>query len=373
MSIWESIKGWFHQLFRARAGGPPAEEVQLLTQQFRITLRASLERMRERCSGKPAFATAERLLADEDHWSWNRAYEVEQLFVDLYDDETLRTELACRVREAGPVLRPPAGAWYQEQLGKRKSSTGRRALLGRLINDLQWRYTVNEARRGYTKEITGRTGRVFVCVVGLFLIWALIASLGSDEVPPGDWKLLFLVASAGGWGAVFSMLTGLRGRLDASSFDDLKLSRSWWMLTARALIGLAAALVLLFFFVGGLLEGSLFPDMSPEKVVVAEGVTKCFLAQKDIALLIVWSFLAGFSERLVPSLLAHTENRLNSATPSGGASGAALVTSAPNTSVRDEADEAESEESEERDDGADADEPPAPGDRDPQGPDAPRP
>ncbi|MGH9579139.1 MAG: hypothetical protein ACRD3R_17005, partial [Terriglobales bacterium] len=35
------------------------------------------------------------------------------------------------------------------------------------------------------------------------------------------------------------------------------------------------------------------------------------LGATDVALMIVWCFLAGFSEQLVPKLLTNTENKLN--------------------------------------------------------------
>jgi hypothetical protein len=37
---------------------------------------------------------------------------------------------------------------------------------------------------------------------------------------------------------------------------------------------------------------------------------RLLIANKDLALLVVWGFFAGFSERLLPSILTTTEARL---------------------------------------------------------------
>ena len=73
---------------------------------------------------------------------------------------------------------------------------------------------------------------------------------------------------------------------------------------------LAAACILYFFMAAGLLQGPLFPTLTPLDAGTANTSTVR-------ALMIVWCFLAGFSERLVPALLAKTEERALSHTPSG--------------------------------------------------------
>src|SRR5262249_18259204 len=78
-------------------------------------------------------------------------------------------------------------------------------------------------------------------------------------------------------------------------------------LVSRALIGAGAASILYFFILSGLLRGSalsnIFPNFTP-------GASTLPLDQ--LALLVVWSFIAGFSERLGPGLLDRTESRVES-------------------------------------------------------------
>ena len=84
----------------------------------------------------------------------------------------------------------------------------------------------------------------------------------------------------------------------------------------RRLIG---AVLVFFFLKSGIIGGGVFPDFS--QIGVEEFAIKAptdspstisfrlYYPTKSWALLVVWSFLAGFSERLVPSILRETEAR----------------------------------------------------------------
>jgi hypothetical protein len=179
-------------------------------------------------------------------------------------------------------------------------------LLARLVNDLQWRYTVNEVKRRYSQDITSRTGWLFALALLFFAVWTAYIVLSKS--PGGDLHLLIFAALAGTWGAAFSMLGSLKSRLTASELDDMKLMRPWVMLLSRALIGTGAGCVLYFFLRSGLLGGSAFPQLTTLD-------TADVVPRKDLALLIIWCFIAGFSEKLVPSILEKTESRAGSTAP----------------------------------------------------------
>jgi len=206
-------------------------------------------------------------------------------------------------------------------------SERRRTLLARIVNDLQWRYIVNEATRRYSKLITKRTAYLSVSALVFFIILVALIHYKPVEFKYGDLRLLEVAGLAGAWGATFSMLASLKGRLDASQFDDLKLMRNPSVLISRVLIGAGAACILFFFLLSGLLGGSAFPTLA--QPTPASGETRSSESQtnrpestpapvptsdfpkRDLALLVVWCFIAGFSEQLIPGLLATTEARAN--------------------------------------------------------------
>jgi hypothetical protein len=143
----------------------------------------------------------------------------------------------------------------------------------------------------------------------------------------GDWKtnpdapdvpLIATVMLTGALGAFFSALTRLY------SFDELpkvliegglKLPTPQLLMYSLIppLVGAIAALVLYLTFAGHLITGALFPGIGchESKVGDAEGCTKLSSLLStdgpdhaiDFAKVIVWSFIAGFAERLVPSML----------------------------------------------------------------------
>src|SRR5216684_4422584 len=176
----------FRRLFRTTTDTASSEEVIELTNQFYVTLRAYFAKVKENpVKNKVAFDRVTQLLDAGAVQNWTNAYEVEQLLVHLFDDETVATELSIRIIEARSILRPELAALYDTQFYElEKAQLGApaqppttpsvedrgRTLLGRLVNDLQWRYIVNEATRRISKSITRSTAALFVVALTLFLV-----------------------------------------------------------------------------------------------------------------------------------------------------------------------------------------------------------
>ena len=257
------------------------EEVIELTNQFYVTLRAYFTQIKKEdesnIRNKEAFNRIKALLelaeGEKGVQSWTNAYEIEQLLVHLFDDDTVATELAVRLLEARSVLRLELAALYEAHLrelenpsagGQNASaatvSVQKRRLLARLVNDLQWRYIVNEATRRYSKLITRRTATLSVSALILFV--GAIVMIATGQFYYGDLNLLWVAGLAGMWGATFSMLATVKSRLADSKFDDLKSMKAGSVLLSRAAIGAGAACILFFFLLSGLLAGSAFPSLA---------------------------------------------------------------------------------------------------------------
>jgi hypothetical protein len=110
----------------------------------------------------------------------------------------------------------------------------------------------------------------------------------------------------------------IQQRLKDVNDEELDLlSRSWYQILLIPVYGGIFALVLYVAFLGGIIEGALFPRLTIPGFGTppsTQDLTNLFISTYpttgvDVAKLIFWSFVAGFSERLVPQIISKTENK----------------------------------------------------------------
>ena len=234
----------FTSLRRWRLGNSQAQDGRLL-EQFFVTLDGSLKQL-VRSGGAAArhddiVAEVTKLLAEAP--SWRTAYHVEQLMVPLYGGAALEVELQRRMTEMRKFDAVIA-ATYDALLAD-ADEAARRACLGRLINDLQWRYEQRNLKRHYTQSVTIKTSLIFF---GAFIVFFLPKNVLDPEVLRAMPRhvVLHMAISAGLVGAAFSMLIGLRQRLEASTLDELRNTQRLPFLLSRAVIGAGAGLILYY-------------------------------------------------------------------------------------------------------------------------------
>lgn len=274
-----------------------AEDERQLLEQFYTSLNAMYLKAKKGNINFEEFSEVtskiEKLLQSEK--SWRDAYQIEQLMPQIYDDETLEIELGRRLVDAKYVLSEDTVQFYTDAAQSAERAE-KHALMDRLINDLQWRYELRQLERNYKRLIRIRTSSVFVLSVVVFFLALALAKfdLILQEV------ILYVTAITSGWfGAAFSMLIGLKDRLLQSSLDELRVNYRYDFLSSRVVIGIGAALILYFFLRADLLTGSIFPDLNNLND----------LSPKDASLFVIWSFIAGFSEKFVPNLLTKAEEK----------------------------------------------------------------
>src|SRR5258708_591643 len=165
-------------------------------------------------------------------------------------------------------------------------------LLG-VTEAVQWaakkKYLASPIRKEATKKILLGVFGGFVMLIIPYVLLSL--NFKSGEV--GAWwshLTLYTAVISGGLGAFFSRLILLQRDWPNMSLEEVCLHNEWSYALLRAGVGMCGALILYYFLVSGLVEGSMFPHV--EKfginllVVEPPGVQMAFATPtKDFALL----------------------------------------------------------------------------------------
>lgn len=294
MSFWEYISSFIER----------STEESKLTDQFFVTLRANFQQCKKIQDDKYS-KIVEKVVAifNKKNKTWKDAYEIERLMVVLYDEKHIEVELTRRLVEAERSLFLNEYECYKEQVANltdTSTADDRKPILDRLINDLQWRYTLNQLKRVFSQNI--RTTVSFVFIVSTIIFFVTLTNITDCK----EFYLLIAIAT-GFWGASFSMIVTINDRLKNSGIEELRLLRRFSYILSRVAIGIGASLILCFFLQVGMLSGSIFPDMA----AITTSLDPDQLNGKDLSLFVIWSFIAGFSEKFVPNLLSKTEQKAN--------------------------------------------------------------
>ena len=283
---------------------------------------------------------------------WDDAFSAERLMVDLYDDDALGVELARRTLDMrtpqhlarGILQRPHPGAGPRQPEPRDRAGSAEpgaavppdpRPAVGVQPAGPEAAVFASgaEARRLHLHRRAGRVRGRDVPDLPLRPAEGRRSDRGADarharggggaamrmeSLPYG----LITAAVSGLLGAAFFMLVDLQKRVSVGELADIREMWTMPFVIARCIVGVGAASILYFFFKSGLLEGSLWPDLESLGFVAVkrgyelEGVRyelidtgRKVVPNADFALLVVWSFLAGWSQTLVPNLLLSTEGR----------------------------------------------------------------
>lgn len=348
-------------------------------EQFRDTLFAAyltVDATRLTSEEQAICTQIEGLLAT-DGFSWNCAYLVDKLLSRVRRPDTLDMEIRAQLSSLAP-LDPDKAALYRAEIenlppmasGDEGAITARRALLGRILNDMHWKSTQRVTKRGIVAQYTERVVRSGLTLGVLCLLGLVLTDPIQKALSWIDWSYagLFLAVMGGAIGAGFSILNNSRLDTTRMTIEDLRRDTSAGLLRLRFCIGGLAAAILYFFFQANLLEGVLFPDLqalgfadtvkSPLfsdqldtalSVIAADAGGKYpglaqttlrtelhgallqqmgdptksvnavigdqlgrFVPNPELCKLVVWSVLAGFSEKFVKSMLGRIETSTQS-------------------------------------------------------------
>lgn len=163
-------------------------------------------------------------------------------------------------------------------------------------------------RSGDRGVLTFAVGAIVVIVVALTVSGQAPQSIGVlFSVHVG----LLVGMSAGLFGAAFSMLTQSQRRASQGTLEDIGAGADWHTLLIRGAFGVGGATIVYFFFDSGLLEGTLWPKLNELGFNPVTNNETLKVPNRHLCLLVIWCFIAGFSETFVPNILVNTEARTN--------------------------------------------------------------
>lgn len=185
----------------------------------------------------------------------------------------------------------------------------RTAALQRLLFELQQsfvnsRYERRLAQEASRKLIVSGLAAIGFAVVALVVYSFTFSGTAMSEFPPAGRDLL-LAVSFGVLGAYFSRLQRFQYRPLLMKVDDFIASYALNALATRMIFGLIGSVVFYYVVRGGLVGGDLLPTRAPGTGQLSD--------TSSVSKLIVWSFLAGFSERLVHDTLDRMSSHVRDA------------------------------------------------------------
>jgi hypothetical protein len=278
----------------------------------------------DKSKSAPSISMINSLLREgSDDLSWVQCNSVELLMLPLLPEPALDAQFRRRLNQAhqeGAISPERRDELVKCYLDKTPPATAKEKQEGcrTLLTQLHQFFVNRRFRRDQRLE----AARLLLWLTGGILLIALVPILVFSLAPAGQaattdvWTKTALIgnlvfctyaaASVGILGALFSRLASFQGRLQTYGFEELLHSFSWRFIAVRCAVGMVGAIIFFLLMRSGLLGGSMFIEQEAFTAVGEKAVL-------PFAKLLAWSFIAGWSERLLPETLERTESAAKTA------------------------------------------------------------
>ena len=283
------------------------------------------------CEVRDMLDAANRTRSEDLELEWDVVYRAEKMICLLLGGGRLRQEILTRLQQlvveqvaSAERLRGEYQGLVMPSRDGHAASVDDATLHAFLLRILE---AIHECARKKNLARPIRKEATKIILFGVFIAFMLmlapylLVNFGHKDDVSKWWSLfaLYTALTSGALGAFFSRLITLQRQWAIMSLDEVFLHRDFLYTLLRAGVGVCGALIAYFFLRSGIIEGALFPSF--EKVAIkfvdvvgpASVPMSFVMPSQDLALLTFWCFLAGFSEALVPSILANTERQFTEA------------------------------------------------------------
>jgi hypothetical protein len=245
-------------------------------------------------------------------FDWNDIFDLEAIILRLQPPETLRRR-AWVLREKYKQAVPPAtyAAYLSSQPPDPESADAEvehalRADLLRLLREFHWQYGITVTREKIRGSIALYNIRLLAIVSGLGLGSLFLPDLlGERYLAVPTVFGVFIAGMIGGFVSTQFRLQASQPGASEPVKELVQLNQGRLSITFSPILGGIFAVILFVMLAGGFIQGDLFPKIAGP----ASGALDQFwrvsgtTSAAEAAKLLIWSFLAGFAERLVPDAL----------------------------------------------------------------------
>ncbi|EYD74499.1 hypothetical protein Rumeso_03795 [Rubellimicrobium mesophilum DSM 19309] len=246
-----------------------------------------------------------------------RLYEAEQRLALLMSDDEIRDEAEGRFARARQ-LRLPSYADLRTAFDRDDADAAtRRTIYITLVRELQ-RADQRRSLDQFHRRKAARRLNLYGCVLIVPSVLLLAYFYYRDALENLGPYHMIAVMWCGLAGAFLSRMILFQRVLATIGAEEIATEFSHFAIILRLIIGTLGALVMYFLIVGQVVDGDFFPDWTADSHVwqrfgssfAAAGQTSSEdfnLVSTDFAQLLIWSTIAGFSERIIPDRFARME------------------------------------------------------------------